>query len=119
MLFRSAARELGRPTSSLKVAIRPLSRFWPAEEYHQNYARRNGLKYKYYRWSCGRDRRLDQVWGARARTRDRWMGRSEAPAAAAAAVPPESSSPAPPAPGGTVASPSSRVVAASAGRRFL
>ncbi|MBM5816936.1 MAG: peptide-methionine (S)-S-oxide reductase MsrA [Cyanobacteria bacterium K_Offshore_surface_m2_239] len=80
----SAARELGRPTSSLKVAIRPLSRFWPAEEVHQNYARRNGLKYKYYRWSCGRDRRLDQVWGARARTRERWAAAAETPAAAPA-----------------------------------
>jgi peptide-methionine (S)-S-oxide reductase len=79
----SAARELGRPASSLKVAIRPLARFWPAEEYHQNYARRNGLKYKYYRWACGRDRRLDQVWGARARTRERWGGRGEGPAATA------------------------------------
>jgi hypothetical protein len=53
------------------------------EEYHQNYARRNGLKYKYYRWACGRDRRLDQVWGARARTRERWGGRGEGPAATA------------------------------------
>lgn len=74
----SAARELGRPTSALKVAIRPLSKFWPAEDYHQNYARRNGLKYKYYRWSCGRDRRLDQVWGPRARSGTRWLARGEA-----------------------------------------
>jgi peptide-methionine (S)-S-oxide reductase len=80
----SAARELGRPTSALKVAIRPLARFWPAEEYHQNYARRNGLKYKYYRWSCGRDRRLDQVWGPRARTRERWLA---PPAPSATATP--------------------------------
>ena len=74
----SAARELGRPTSALKVSIRPLSRFWPAEAYHQNYARRNGLKYRYYRWSCGRDRRLDQVWGPRARSGARWLARGEA-----------------------------------------
>ncbi|MEB3258258.1 MAG: peptide-methionine (S)-S-oxide reductase MsrA [Cyanobacteriota bacterium] len=76
----AAARELGRPTSALKVAIRPLARFWPAEDYHQNYARRNGLQYKYYRWSCGRDRRLDQVWGKRARSGERWAGRSQAEA---------------------------------------
>jgi hypothetical protein len=63
------------------VAIRPLSRFWPAEAYHQNYARRNGLKYKYYRWSCGRDRRLEQVWGKRARSGTRWLARGEAEAA--------------------------------------
>jgi peptide-methionine (S)-S-oxide reductase len=77
----AAARELGRPTSALKVSIRPLARFWPAEDYHQNYARRNGLQYKYYRWSCGRDRRLDQVWGKRARSRERWLARGQAEAA--------------------------------------
>jgi peptide-methionine (S)-S-oxide reductase len=69
----AAARELGRPTSALKVNIRPLARFWPAEDYHQNYARRNGLRYRYYRWSCGRDRRLDAVWGSRARASDPWQ----------------------------------------------
>jgi peptide-methionine (S)-S-oxide reductase len=77
----AAARELGRPTSALKVNIRPLARFWPAEDYHQNYARRNGLQYKYYRWSCGRDRRLDQVWGKRARSGERRLARGEAAAA--------------------------------------
>jgi peptide-methionine (S)-S-oxide reductase len=70
----AAARELGRPAAAIKVSIRPLSRFWPAEGYHQNYAKRNGVKYNYYRWSCGRDRRLDAVWGRRARTPQRWQG---------------------------------------------
>jgi len=42
-------------------------RFWPAEDYHQDYAEHNALPYTYYRWSCGRDRRLDAVWGSRAR----------------------------------------------------
>jgi len=69
----AASRELGRPTTAIKVAIRPLSKFWPAEDYHQNYARRNGLRYRYYRWSCGRDRRLDAVWGTRARASDPWQ----------------------------------------------
>jgi peptide-methionine (S)-S-oxide reductase len=68
----AAARELGRPVSSLKVAIKPLSRFWTAEEYHQNYADRNTIKYRYYRFACGRDRRLDQVWGPRARSGRPW-----------------------------------------------
>lgn len=68
----AAAKELGRPVSSLKVAIKPLNRFWPAETYHQNYAERNTLKYRYYRYACGRDRRLDQVWGARARGSQPW-----------------------------------------------
>jgi len=72
----AAAKELGRPVSALKVAIKPLNRFWPAEAYHQNYADRNTLKYRYYRFACGRDRRLDQVWGPRARSDQPWKGRS-------------------------------------------
>ena len=72
----AAAKELGRPVSSLKVAIKPLNRFWPAEAYHQNYAERNALKYRYYRFACGRDRRLDQVWGARARSDQPWKGKA-------------------------------------------
>ena len=38
-----AARELGKPTSAIQVEVKALSRFWPAEDYHQNYARRNGV----------------------------------------------------------------------------
>jgi peptide-methionine (S)-S-oxide reductase len=72
----AAAKELGRPVSSLKVAIKPLNRFWPAEAYHQNYAERNALKYRYYRFACGRDHRLDQVWGARARSDQPWKGKT-------------------------------------------
>ena len=38
--------------------------FYPAEEYHQDYARKNPLRYRYYRNSCGRDARLAAVWGS-------------------------------------------------------
>jgi peptide-methionine (S)-S-oxide reductase len=69
---RAAAGELGRSPESLAVRIQPLQRFWPAEAYHQNYARREPVKYNYYRWACGRDRRLDQLWGARARSSSSW-----------------------------------------------
>jgi peptide-methionine (S)-S-oxide reductase len=71
----SAARELGRPVSALKVTIKPLNRFWPAEGYHQNFAERNNLKYRYYRFACGRDSRLNQVWGARARSDQPWKSK--------------------------------------------
>ena len=37
--------------------------FYPAEKYHQDYYTKNPLRYKLYRWSCGRDKRLEQVWG--------------------------------------------------------
>jgi peptide-methionine (S)-S-oxide reductase len=38
--------------------------FWPAEEYHQDYYKKNPIRYKLYRTACGRDRRLEAVWGA-------------------------------------------------------
>lgn len=37
--------------------------FYAAEEYHQNFYRKNPLRYNYYRLSCGRDKRLEQLWG--------------------------------------------------------
>ncbi|HEX5080267.1 MAG TPA: peptide-methionine (S)-S-oxide reductase MsrA [Geminicoccaceae bacterium] len=37
--------------------------FYPAEDYHQDYYQKNPLRYKYYRWACGRDQRLSELWG--------------------------------------------------------
>lgn len=70
----AAARELGRPEAELRVQIRPLQAFWPAEAYHQDYADHNAISYRYYRWACGRDRRLDALWGRRARSSRPWVG---------------------------------------------
>jgi peptide-methionine (S)-S-oxide reductase len=71
--LKAAAKELGQPVSAIRVQIKPLSRFWPAEGYHQDYAENNSVKYGYYRWACGRDRRLDQLWGSKARSRSPWV----------------------------------------------
>lgn len=38
--------------------------FYAAEEYHQQYYKKNPIRYKYYRYSCGRDKVLDSLWGA-------------------------------------------------------
>jgi len=46
------------------VDILDAKKFWPAEDYHQDYADKNPIKYKFYRWNCGRDQRVSQVWGS-------------------------------------------------------
>jgi peptide-methionine (S)-S-oxide reductase len=38
--------------------------FYPAEDYHQDYYKKNPIRYKIYRYGCGRDQRLQELWGA-------------------------------------------------------
>ena len=54
---------LNIPLDQLKVDIIDSKTFWIAENYHQDFAVKNPLKYNFYRKSCGRDNRLKKVWG--------------------------------------------------------
>lgn len=46
----------------IATAILPAAPFYPAEKYHQDYAKKNPVRYRFYRFNCGRDRRLQQIW---------------------------------------------------------
>ena len=68
----SASNELRVPLEKISVELKSKGQFWLAEEYHQDFAERNELKYKFYRFSCGRDQRLDKLWGDNARSTNLW-----------------------------------------------
>ena len=57
------------PDMTVVTPILPVSTFYPIkgkESYHQDYYKKSPLKYKFYRYTCGRDQRLEEIWGERA-----------------------------------------------------
>ncbi|MGQ0529888.1 MAG: peptide-methionine (S)-S-oxide reductase MsrA [Panacagrimonas sp.] len=46
----------------IQTEITQAGKFWPAEDYHQDYYKENSLRYRYYRSGCGRDARIKQIW---------------------------------------------------------
>ena len=62
-----AALEKTKPFKEpIVTEVRLADKFYPAEDYHQDYYLKNPLRYQYYRAACGRDARLKQLWGAQA-----------------------------------------------------
>jgi peptide-methionine (S)-S-oxide reductase len=62
---KKALEASGRFQQPIVTEIVPLEEFYPAEEYHQDYYKKNPIRYKYYRYACGRDARLQELWGPR------------------------------------------------------
>ncbi len=65
-LAEESKRELeasGRFRQPVVTEITDAGTFWPAEEYHQDFYRKNPVRYRYYRYGCGRDKRLEELWG--------------------------------------------------------
>jgi peptide-methionine (S)-S-oxide reductase len=58
------AQRFGRTVVTPVTSAAP---FYEAEEYHQDYHSRNPVRYRYYRGGCGRDARLEKIWGKEAR----------------------------------------------------
>jgi peptide-methionine (S)-S-oxide reductase len=60
---KAAIAQSGRFTQPIATEIVAATTFYPAEDYHQDYYIKNPIKYKYYSTSCGRARRLNELWG--------------------------------------------------------
>ncbi len=55
--------ESGRFEKPVVTEIIPLGKFYNAEDYHQDYYKKNSVRYKFYRWNSGRDQFLAKAWG--------------------------------------------------------
>ena len=70
---REALGKAGTFGKSIVTDIRPFSVFYRAEDYHQDYYKTHGTRYKFYRWNSGRDQFLKKVWGAEKEKPERFL----------------------------------------------
>lgn len=60
---KKALEQSGRFSKPIVTEIVSAGEFYPAEDYHQDYYQKNPIRYKFYRYQCGRDQRLAELWG--------------------------------------------------------
>lgn len=63
---RAALSQSGQIKAPILVGISAAGPFYPAEQYHQAYYKKNPIRYRFYRYQCGRDKRLKALWGDQA-----------------------------------------------------
>ncbi len=63
---KKALEASGRFKKPIVTEIVPAGKFWPAEDYHQDFYVENAFRYRFYRTGCGRDARLRELWGDQA-----------------------------------------------------
>ena len=60
---RAVLDRSGRFSKPVLTELHSFTKFWPAEDYHQDYYRKNPIRYKFYRYNSGRDQFLEKTWG--------------------------------------------------------